>query len=100
MHPNLQTAKMDIHPEINSFTESKIPLKQKTSKNRKKSRILIVDDDHITRNLMRDLLSVIGFQVTLASNGLEGLNCIRKEKYDLIITDLEMPDIERGFINV
>jgi PleD family two-component response regulator len=93
MHQSQATTKMDIHPEINSFTESKIPLKNKASKNRKKSRILIVDDDHITRNLMCDLLSVMGFQVTLANNGLEGLYLIRKDKYDLVITDLEMPGI-------
>jgi CheY-like chemotaxis protein len=94
MHQNLQTANIDIYPEINPFKESKISLRHKPSKNKKKSRILIVDDDHITRNLMNDLLSVMGYQVTLASNGFEGLECIRKDKYDLVITDLEMPGID------
>lgn len=53
--------------------------------------ILVVDDDELSRRMMRVLLSREGHQVDLASNGLEAFNAIRAKKYDIVFMDLQMP---------
>ncbi len=60
------------------------------------NKILIVDDepdivDVISYNLKKD-----GFRVTTASDGEEALNKIRKDKFDLVILDLMLPNIQGG----
>ena len=55
------------------------------------ARILIVDDDPDTRDLIRDLLSQRGYQLDEAANGLEALEKIKKNSYDLVILDRAMP---------
>lgn len=56
-------------------------------------RVLIIDDDDIVRDALNTYLSKTGYNVTLACNGREGLDIIREENFDLIITDLMMPQI-------
>jgi len=59
-------------------------------------RILVVDDSLTTRILERNILKAAGYNVTVAVNGLEALTKIATEDYDIIITDVEMPEIN-GF---
>jgi diguanylate cyclase (GGDEF)-like protein len=54
-------------------------------------RILVVDDDQHTRNLLRDLCEQSGYRVTLASDGLEALESIQGELPDLVLLDLMLP---------
>lgn len=56
-------------------------------------RILVIDDDDIVRDVLNNYLSSAGFEVTLACNGREGIDIAKKDDFDLIITDLVMPDI-------
>jgi CheY-like chemotaxis protein len=58
--------------------------------------ILIVDDVHINRELLRSLLEPSGYQVTLATSVEAGLAQARQDPPDLIISDLHMPD-QDGF---
>jgi CheY-like chemotaxis protein len=53
--------------------------------------ILVVDDDELSRRMMRVLLSREGHQVELASNGLEAFNAIKANRYDIVFMDLQMP---------
>ena len=55
--------------------------------------ILVVDDDRGMRDLLFDLLDEIGYYVTVANNGLEALVQLGKNKYDLMITDVNMPEM-------
>ena len=56
------------------------------------SRILVVDDEKEIRIfLLKTLTQIAGFQVELAENGEEALKKIEKDKFDLILTDLQMP---------
>lgn len=55
--------------------------------------ILVVDDSLSIRKYLSGLLSQRGYAVTTAKNGHEALNLIWKNSYDLIITDLEMPQV-------
>lgn len=56
--------------------------------------IAIVDDDPIQRQLMRDTLTPIGFDVLEFSNGIDCLAAMREKQPDLIILDIGMPEID------
>lgn len=59
-----------------------------------RARILIVDDDPILLTLLSDTLGAIGYVVRAASNGNEALELLRDNQFDLMITDIKMPDID------
>ena len=59
----------------------------------KLKRILVVDDEENTRIALTRLLSREGYDVQTAANGLEALNTLRRSSADLIITDLNMPEM-------
>ena len=84
---------VDNYPKIKYHKKTYSPLKLKKSSRKKKSKILIIDDDPINLEIMAELLSMMGYKVTKACNGFEGLDFLAKDKYDLVITDLEMPGI-------
>jgi len=54
-------------------------------------KILVVEDDKVLLNLIRDALTAEGFEVLGASNGQEGLNLALKSHPDLILADIIMP---------
>ena len=54
-------------------------------------RILVIDDDLITREIIAFTLTNEGYKVQLANNGQEGLNLAKEDVFDLIISDLHMP---------
>ena len=58
--------------------------------------ILIIDDDEISRYLLKGVLGASGYRVSEARGGSEGLRLARESKPDLIILDLSMPDLS-GF---
>jgi two-component system response regulator HydG len=63
-------------------------------KTRKKAKILVVDDDRNLLDLLVDTLDAIGYQPIPAPGGVEALEKLSDEKFDLIITDIKMPDID------
>ena len=56
--------------------------------------ILVVDDDSQIRRVMRTALSSHGYTIIEARNGEEALRRVRAERLDLIILDLNMPDMD------
>jgi DNA-binding NtrC family response regulator len=56
-----------------------------------KGRILLVEDDETFRSFVQTILEDDGYQVLTAVDGLKGLQLIRKESFDLVVTDLKMP---------
>src|ERR1051325_7337837 len=58
--------------------------------------VLIVEDDAAMRDLLSEELGDAGFQVAAAGSAAAGLETARAEKFDLIITDLRMPEMD-GF---
>lgn len=59
-----------------------------------RSRILIIDDDALMRLALAKILLSAGYDVEQAGDGDEGLRLQRSQSFDLIITDLIMPDKE------
>jgi DNA-binding NtrC family response regulator len=57
-------------------------------------KILVVDDEDIVRTSCNRTLSPEGYEVRLAKNGAEGLKMASEERFDLVLTDLKMPDMD------
>lgn len=57
-------------------------------------KVLIIEDDELVRLTCRNLLKKEGHEVLEAENGAAGVDCFKKEKPDLVITDILMPDKE------
>jgi two-component system sensor histidine kinase and response regulator WspE len=55
--------------------------------------ILIADDSHTVREMERRLLVRAGYRVTTAQNGQEAWNLLRLNDYDLLISDVDMPQM-------
>lgn len=56
--------------------------------------VLVVDDDGSTRMVARVLLESIGYRVTEAEDGLVALGALKRQAYDLVILDLDMPRMD------
>lgn len=54
-------------------------------------RMLVVEDDPQVLKAVQAMLAPAGHRVTVASNGLEAMNCLSLENYDLVLTDLILP---------
>ncbi|MBZ4644180.1 MAG: two-component response regulator [Deferribacteraceae bacterium] len=57
-------------------------------------RILVVDDEEHTRLGYAEVLKLDDYNVDVAENGLEGLKLAKANKYDVIVTDLRMPEMD------
>lgn len=58
------------------------------------ARVLIVDDEKNIRLTLSTLIQRAGFDVTSAEGGEEAINLLSKHRYDLLLVDLKMPEID------
>ncbi len=57
-------------------------------------KVLVVDDDKVLQNSVKDALEFHHFAVDTADNGKEALSAVYKEKYDLVLMDVNMPEMD------
>ncbi len=57
-------------------------------------RILFCDDESALRATVRPLLETLGHEVVLACDGVEGTECLQKQEFDVVITDMRMPALD------
>ena len=57
-------------------------------------RILVVDDEQLVRDLLVSFLSSLGFVVETAQDGVEGMDKYLEGNFDLVLTDLSMPNMD------
>ncbi len=57
-------------------------------------RILVVDDQESMRSMLTDLLDMMGHETLTAAGGTEALERLRDQAIDLVITDLNMPEMD------
>ncbi|MGN4155184.1 hybrid sensor histidine kinase/response regulator [Burkholderia gladioli] len=60
----------------------------------RRKQVLVVDDSLTVRELERKLLEKRGYAVTIAVDGMDGWNAIRGERFDLVVTDIDMPRMD------
>ncbi len=53
--------------------------------------VLVVDDNHINRRIMVELLGDFGLQVSVAGDGVEAVEVVGRQHFDLVLMDLQMP---------
>jgi putative two-component system response regulator len=58
------------------------------------ARILIADDEPVARRLLRRVLEPAGYEVLESASGKEALACARSDRPDLLILDIDMPDMD------
>ena len=58
------------------------------------AKILIIDDERGIRNTLREILADEGYEVDVAENGKQGLEMAQAKAYDLIFTDIKMPEMD------
>ncbi|NMM63674.1 hybrid sensor histidine kinase/response regulator [Clostridium sp. P21] len=77
----------DNYFKVNSVSEEKVV---------EKKSIIVVDDSITSRTLLKNILENYGYQVKTAVDGLQGWRLMENEKFDLVVTDIEMPVMD-GF---
>ena len=60
----------------------------------KSIRILVVDDEYAIREACARILERDGYQVAIASNGLDGLELFHEQAFDLALVDIKMPVLD------
>jgi DNA-binding NtrC family response regulator len=56
--------------------------------------ILVVDDERAIRNSLKEILEYENYKVEVAENGADGLSKVQNGKYDLIFSDIKMPEMD------
>ena len=71
-----------------------MPAEQMHSADARRICILVVDDEPLVAAIMADILGLEGYEVETAKNGREALEKIAARSYDLILSDLQMPELD------
>ncbi|WP_207847576.1 MULTISPECIES: response regulator [unclassified Pseudomonas] len=79
---DISLPEQNIHskPSINCFTNESY-------------KVLIAEDNDINRSILETQLKILGLQVTSAIDGKDALNAWHQDKFDLVITDVNMPNL-------
>jgi len=59
-------------------------------------KILVVDDNWVNQKIARRMLERLGYRADLAGNGMEALQCLERQPYDVVLMDVQMPEMD-GF---
>jgi len=57
-------------------------------------RVLVAEDNKINQMIMKELLSSVGVEITLADNGIRALELLRENIFDLVLMDIQMPEMD------
>ena len=60
----------------------------------RRQRVLVVDDSPLTRELLVSLLESVGYQIVQAVDGAQAMEVLSREPVDIVVTDLEMPNVD------
>ena len=57
------------------------------------NKILIIEDENLTAKSVKEALEINGMKANVAVDGIEGLELLRQEEYDLVLLDLKLPKL-------
>ena len=88
---------LTIHPSANTpLTGTNEPPETETVPEPTAKDILLIEDNEINQKMIRSLLARRSHRVDIANNGFEGLSFSQQKKYDLLLVDIQMPEMD-GF---
>lgn len=90
------TASTCMWVDVDELFEKMIPEDDTVDLSKKEADILLVEDDLINRKIIQELLKQKNYNVTVASDGVSALMKIAKTKFDVILSDINMPNFD-GF---
>jgi len=82
IQPTLAAKPIPARPRLDAQMAEKRPIK-----------ILLAEDNPINQQVVMLMLSKLGYEPELVSNGLEALNAVKQHGYDLVLMDVQMPDM-------
>jgi len=57
-------------------------------------KVLVAEDNHISQKVALRMLQRLGYRADLAANGLEVIEAVERQKYDFILMDVQMPEMD------
>jgi two-component system sensor histidine kinase and response regulator WspE len=91
---DVEDLRRSVEKLIASGGLSKLARAADTRTGQARKRVLVVDDSLTVRELERKLLDSRGYEIEVAVNGMEGWNAVRTGKFDLVVTDIDMPRMD------
>ena len=57
-------------------------------------RILLAEDNVVNQKLALRLLQQMGYRADVAGNGIEAIECVERQTYDVVLMDVQMPEMD------
>lgn len=89
-----RTLRQLIAPESRPHEAPALPQRNAVNEPLPLSRVLLVDDHEISQTVASKMMERLGCHVVVASSGLEALHILRGHRFDLIVMDLHMPEMD------
>lgn len=67
---------------------------QPVAKGSSNLRILVAEDNKINQKIMLNMLARIGYKADLAADGVEAIDAVRRQVYDVVLMDIQMPNMD------
>jgi CheY-like chemotaxis protein len=58
------------------------------------ARVLLAEDDPVNQHVARAFLEMYGLDVTIAGNGLEAVDHVKRASFDVVLMDMQMPEMD------
>ena len=85
-----QPGRSPVAQPITALAEAEARLRQRCAG----ARVLVVEDNPVNQEVAVAVLRVAGLQVDVADNGLQALASVQRQSYDLVLMDVQMPEMD------
>ena len=87
----LKTLGVDVKEDKKADTDGTL---DRTTAQRMPLRILLAEDNQINQKVATRVLERLGYKPDIATNGIEALDAVRRQSYDVVLMDMQMPEMD------